>query len=128
MKDNLVKEWFERARRDFESAKLLYTQQGYYEEVVFLIHQAIEKYLKGYLIFRGWKLKKIHDIETLISESIKYNKSFLEFLDFGRKLTAFYYEDRYPPGPIPEISEGEAKEMVEKAEKIIELIKKDTGL
>jgi HEPN domain-containing protein len=49
-------------------------------------------------------------------------------LDFGEKITVFYYEDRYPPGPIPEISEEEAKETLEKGEKIIELIKKDTEL
>ena len=128
MKNKLVQEWFERGKRDFESAKLLYTQKGYYEEVTFLTHQAIEKYLKGYLIYHGWKLKKIHDIETLISISGKYNTSFLEFLDFARELTSFYYEDRYPPGPISEVSEEEAKEILEKAEIIIELIKKDTGL
>ena len=93
-----------------------------------MVHQAIEKYLKGYLIFHGWKLKKIHDIETLISESGKYNKSFLEFLDFDRKLTSFYYESRYPPGPPSEISKEEAKEILKEAEKIIELIKKHTEL
>lgn len=128
MKKKVVEEWFERGKMDFESAKLLYTQKGYFEEVIFLLHQAIEKYLKGYLIFHKWKLKKIHDIETLIGESARYNKSFSEFLDFGRQLTAFYYENRYPPGPIPEVSEKETKEILEKAEKIIELIKGDTGL
>lgn len=128
MKDKILKEWFERAKRDFESAILILAYSNYYSEAIFLLHQAIEKYLKGYLIFRGWKLKKIHDIYLLLSEAIKYNKSFEDFLDFGKKLTFFYYEDRYPPGPIPEVSEEEAKEIVEKAKKIIELIKKDTEL
>ena len=35
MKDKIVKEWFERGRRDFESAKLIYTQKGYLDEVIF---------------------------------------------------------------------------------------------
>lgn len=80
------------------------------------------------MIFNGWKLRKIHNIKMLLEEAGRYNESFMEFLDFGRKLTAFYYEERYPPGPISEVSEEEAKEMIEKAEKIIELIKRDTGL
>lgn len=87
MKDKIVQEWFERGKRDLESAKLIYVQKGYFDEVVFLIHQAIEKYLKGYLIFHGWKLKKIHDIETLLVEAMKYDQSFMEFLDLGRKIT-----------------------------------------
>lgn len=128
MKDKLVQEWFERGKMDFESAKLIFTQKGCYEEVVFLIHLAVEKYLKGYLVFHGWKLKKIHDIETLLSEAIRYDETFEEFLDFGRKLTAFYYENRYPPGPFSEVSEEEAEEIINSAEKIIDKIKADTGL
>ncbi len=128
MKNEIVKEWFERARRDFESAKILYLSGGYPEEVVFLIHQSIEKYLKGYLIFHGWKLKKTHDIELLLSEATKHNQSFAEFLDFGRDLTFLYYEERYPPGAVPEISKEEVEEIMNQAEKIIELIKNDTGL
>jgi len=128
MKDKIVQEWFERGKRDLESAKLIYVQKGYFDEVVFLIHQAIEKYLKGYLIFHGWKLKKIHDIETLLVEAMKYDESFMEFLDLGRKITAFYYENRYPPGPPSEVSEEEAEEIMNSAERIINKIKAETGL
>ena len=89
---------------------------------------AIEKYLKGYLIFHGWKLKKIHDIETLLVEAMKYDELFMEFLDLGRKITAFYYENRYPPGPPSEVSEEEAEEIMNSAERIIDKIKAETGL
>lgn len=128
MKDKIVKEWFERGKRDFETANLIFNQGGYYDEVIFLIHQAVEKYLKGYLIFNGWKLKKIHDIETLLSEATQYNEFFKDFLDYGRRLTGFYYEERYPPGPISEVPEEEVKEIIEKGEKIIEFIRRNTGL
>ncbi len=63
-----------------------------------------------------------------ISEAIEFNKSLEELLVFGKKLTAFYYEDRYPPGPVPEVSEKEAEEMLNSAERIINKIKTDTGL
>jgi HEPN domain-containing protein len=128
MKDKIVKEWFERAKHDFEAAKLIFAHGDYYDEVVFLLHQAVEKYLKGYLIFQGCELKKIHDIYILLSEAVKFNKSFEEFLVSAKKLTAFYYEERYPPGPPPDVSEEEAKEIIEATEKIIALVKKDTGL
>ena len=79
MKDKIVQEWFERGKRDLESAKLIYVQKGYFDEVVFLIHQAIEKYIKGYLIFHGWKLKKIHDIETLLVEAMSMTSHLWNF-------------------------------------------------
>jgi len=79
MKDKIVQEWFERGKRDLESAKLIYVQKGYFDEVVFSIHQAIEKYIKGYLIFHGWKLKKIHDIETLLVEAMSMTSHLWNF-------------------------------------------------
>jgi hypothetical protein len=42
------------------------------------------------------KLRKIHDIETLITEAVRFNAEFQEYLDLGRRLTAYYYEERYP--------------------------------
>ena len=123
MKDEIVKEWFERAKRDFDTAKLVFKKGEYYDEMVFLLQQSIEKYIKGYLIFHGWKLKKIHDIEMLLTEAIEFDKSFEEFLDFGRKLTAFYHENRYPPGSIIEISKNDAKEMLNTSLVMIKKIK-----
>ena len=35
-------------------------------------------------------------------------------------ITAFYYEERYPPGPITSYSKEEIKEILEEAEEIID--------
>jgi len=56
----IAEEWFERGRHEIETAKLLFEKEGYPEVILFHIHQAMEKYLKGFLIQNGWKLKKIH--------------------------------------------------------------------
>ncbi|MHB1274875.1 MAG: HEPN domain-containing protein [Candidatus Humimicrobiaceae bacterium] len=101
MKNKITEEWFERGKHDFETAKLIFRQKGYYDVIILLLQQAIEKYIKGYLIFHGWELKKIHDIETLLTEVIQFDKTFEDYLDFGRRLTAYYYESRYPPEPVP---------------------------
>ncbi len=45
MKDKIVQEWFERAKRDFEVAMIILAHSRHYSEVMFLLHQAIEKYL-----------------------------------------------------------------------------------
>ena len=100
MKEQVVNEWFERGKEDLEVARILLANEEYLDVAVFHIHQAVEKYLKGFLIYGGWELKKVHDLESLVTEAVNFDDKFQEYLDFGRKLTAFYYEERYPPGPI----------------------------
>lgn len=70
MKEQVVKEWIERGEHDLEVAKILLAEKGYFDAVLFHLHQAVEKYLKGFLIYKGWKLKKIHDLETPVTEHI----------------------------------------------------------
>ncbi|KKM80785.1 hypothetical protein LCGC14_1336350 [marine sediment metagenome] len=122
MKNQLVKEWLERGKNDLETAKILISKVDFFDVILFHIHQAVEKYLKGFLIFHGWTLIKIHDLEVLITEAIRFENFFQKYLDFGRKLTAFYLEGRYPPGPVSSYSKEEIKEILNKAEEIIEKI------
>ena len=65
MKNQKVKEWFDRGKHDLDVVRILLKQENYFDIVLFHIHQVIEKYLKGYLINKSWKLKKIHDLEFL---------------------------------------------------------------
>ena len=122
MKEQVVNEWVERGKRDLDVAKLLLTKHDFFDIALFHIHQAVEKYIKGFLIQQGWILKKIHDLELLFSEAKNFNEEFQKYLDFGRKLTAFYYEERYPPGPISSCSKNEMEEMLDTAEEILNLI------
>ncbi|MCD4845264.1 MAG: HEPN domain-containing protein [Methanosarcinales archaeon] len=119
----VVEEWLERGKHDLEAAKFLHTGEEYSDVVLFHIHQAVEKYLKGFLINRDWKLKKIHDLELLVTEAMFFDDEFQKYLDLGRKLTAFYYEERYPPGLITYYSKEEIEEILEIADEIINELK-----
>ncbi|TET56169.1 MAG: HEPN domain-containing protein [Promethearchaeota archaeon] len=116
MKNQLVEEWLKRGKRDLETAKILFSSSDYFDIILFHIHQAVEKYIKGFLISRGWMLQKIHDLEVLITEAIKFDDFFMKHLDFGRKLTGFYFEERYPPGPVSTYSKEEIKKVLNIAE------------
>jgi HEPN domain-containing protein len=117
-----VKEWIERGQHDLEAARLLLDREAHADIVLFHIHQAVEKYLKGFLIQHGWTLKKIHDLETLITEATDFDSVFKQYLDVGRTLTAFYYTERYPPGPLPFYSTDEVDHILETASELIERI------
>ncbi len=65
----LVKEWLK-----FAEENLLLAHSGMREEfapyhtICYLCQGSAEKYLKGFLIWNGWKLRKIHDLIDLPSE------------------------------------------------------------
>jgi HEPN domain-containing protein len=118
-----VEEWIERGEHDLEAARLLLDREAHSDIVLFHIHQAVEKCLKGFLIQHGWKLRKIHDLETLITEAVDFDNIFKGYLDIARELTAFYYTERYPPGPTPSYSLEKTREMLEAASGLIEKIK-----
>ena len=119
MQRAIRQEWFLRGEHDFQSAGILLKQNGHSDTIVVLIQQAVEKYTKGFLLGRGWKLRKIHDLELLVEESTKYDKSFIPFLDLARRLSAFYIEDRYPPGPIRDYSQEEITAIFTQASDLI---------
>jgi len=83
-----------------------------------------EKYLKGYLISRGWKLAKIHNLEDLLDEAVKHNKKLEKFYDLVTVITGYYFEEKYPFGKS-EISLEEIKEQMPEVKELISLIKSD---
>lgn len=48
-----AQEWFERGDHDIETAQFLYGESGYADVIACHIQQAIEKYLRGYLVLQG---------------------------------------------------------------------------
>lgn len=117
-------EWFEYAERDLESARILLTHKGLEDVVATHIQQAVEKYLKGYLIYRGWELIKTHDIEHLLNEAAGYDKAFEKYYRFGRTISAFYIQHRYPPLPEPHFKTDEIVQLFNTALEITELVKR----
>jgi HEPN domain-containing protein len=128
MKQKQVTEWFERGKHDIETAKLLYKEQGYTDTITHHIHQAVEKYLKGFLVYKNIIPKKTHDLVQLVGGLIKDEPSLEEFTDFCDKATKYYIEDRYPPGPPVVYSYDEIKISLDLACKLIERIKSKVRL
>lgn len=115
-------DWFRVGDRDLRRAKYLLGGADL-EGAAFNTQQAIEKYLKGYLLSKGWELRKIHDLEILINEAIRYDPSFEEFKTACRKITQYYVEDRYPFITASELTEDEIRESLTSAENIVAKIK-----
>jgi len=112
-------DWFRIGDRELKRARYL-LKGGDLEGAGFNIQQAVEKYLKGSLLSKGRELRRIHNLETLINEAIKYDPSFEEFRVACRKMAQYYVEERYPLMVTSELTEHEMRESIVMAEKIIE--------
>ncbi len=128
MENNVIKarEWFKKADHDLDAVNDILSGSGHSDVAGVLLQQCVEKYLKGYLISKGWKLIKTHDLKQLLDEAVKYNSSFNGFYDLLDRLTGYYFEEKYPFGET-EVTSEEIKENLITAKKLINLIKKDFG-
>lgn len=72
-----VKEWIRLAESDLDAAKILNeAPRKHYENICYNCAQAVEKYLKGYLVYNGIEPQKTHDLLFLNKICSKIDKLF----------------------------------------------------
>ena len=120
VKEKLVKDWL-----FFAKENLLFAKAGMKEDfspfhtICFLCQGSAEKYLKAFLLWNGWKLKKTHDMSELVELCCEYDKSFEQLFSECELLNEYVSKARYPNDlSIEHIGEKQAKEAIEAAEKI----------
>ncbi|MEM5827886.1 MAG: HEPN domain-containing protein [Candidatus Aenigmatarchaeota archaeon] len=115
-----AKKWIEKAIKDLESSKVLYNSENY-EYSLFHSQQAVEKFLKAFLTFHNKPFPKTHNIAKLIEMCKEIDKEFDKLYEIeADKLYPIGMDVRYPIDV--EISEEEAKEAIEIAEKVKEFV------
>ncbi|MFQ5676802.1 MAG: HEPN domain-containing protein [bacterium] len=120
----LISDWL-----TFAKENLLFARAGMkedfspYHTICFLCQGSAEKYLKAFLISKGWELKKIHDLTDLLNDAAEYDEDFKELLPLAKILNQYITEGRYPGDlPFESISEKDAIEAIEAAEAIEKLV------
>ena len=91
----LPKDWFVKAAQDMKRVDALLAINDE-EGAGFHLQQAAEKYLKGYLLGRGWELKRTHDLDDLLDDALTFDQHFESFRDACRFSGEFYVSERYP--------------------------------
>jgi HEPN domain-containing protein len=79
--ENNPEDWYRSAKVRLGSADRLYPLEGMSESVIELLQESAERYLKGYIISKGWALSRIHDLGALIAEAQRYDGRFGEFAE-----------------------------------------------
>ncbi len=88
-------DWFRIAEKDFTRVEQLLSVHDP-EAAGFFLQQAIEKFLKAFLLSKGWLLQRIHDLEPLLNEALTFDPSLEQYRHILQKITGFYFVERYP--------------------------------
>ncbi|HEX9657636.1 MAG TPA: HEPN domain-containing protein [Bacteroidota bacterium] len=115
-------DWLRIANKDYARVDYLLKANDP-EAAGFYLQQALEKFLKAFLLSRGWKLQRIHDLEPLLNEALTYDPSFEQYRHILQRITAFYYIERYPFTLDTTITEDDVREAVLQTQTLIESIR-----
>ena len=125
-------DWIEFADRDLHAAEIMVNEDHSLTNIAaFHCQQAIEKYMKAFLVENNVPLVRIHDL-------IKLNEMIVEIKDLGfdegklNTINEVYIETRYPGGlgllPCGMPTDKQAKEFVEYAKEVRTIIEKELNI
>lgn len=114
-----IKQWIIKGDHDLGTAKITYLHiPDYLDTVTFHCQQAVEKYLKAYLIFQTTTFRFSHDLVYLLDLINQNDSDFEEYYDSVSELQGYAVEIRYPNETI-----YLSNEKVEKAISIAKIVR-----
>ena len=111
-------DWLTIAERDLHRVGVLLASEDP-EGAGFHLQQALEKALKAFLIYSGWRLQRTHNLVSLLDSALAYDPGLEEFRPLCKEVSDYYLAERYPgagrtgPGMV-EVGDNlaKAREMV----------------
>lgn len=92
-----IRQWISKGDHDLGTAKITYLHiPEYIDTVTFHCQQAVEKYLKAYLIFQCTAFKFSHDLIYLLDLITQKDSDFECYYDTVSELQGYAVEIRYP--------------------------------
>ncbi|MBW8049769.1 MAG: HEPN domain-containing protein [Cytophagales bacterium] len=121
-KQEIIKNWIIKGDHDLGTSKLTLEHIAEYKDIIgFHCQQAVEKYLKGYLIFLDIDFEHKHNLTyllDLISSKDKFSDQYYKMVD---KLEDYAVEIRYPE-KIVEPTDKELQDAINIADKFRKII------
>ncbi|MCL1993846.1 MAG: HEPN domain-containing protein [Spirochaetes bacterium] len=114
--------WIERAKSSLEISIIAVNTIVYYEDLCYQSQQAVEKGLKGLLIYYGVEPEFTHNIGILLAELERFVK-IPENIKEAINLTKYAVITRYP-GVYDEVTKEKHEESVTIAKECLEWIEK----
>lgn len=111
-------DWLRYARKDWRRIFAMLNDNDV-EGAAFFIQQALEKYLKAFMLQQGWLLRKIHDLDALLDDAIKYNSSLESFRGLCKRVSGYYFIERYPAPALLDLNRIDIERDMEEAKEFV---------
>lgn len=116
-------DWIAIAEKDWSRVEHL-LQANDAEAAAFFLQQAAEKFLKAFLLSRGWKLQRTHDLEALLNQALAYDMSLEAFRAPCQKISGFYLIERYPMVAGSSVSGEDVHRATEEVSELVQRLRK----
>ena len=124
-----ARDWLPVALDDLQTAELMIENEGSAYVTGMRLQQAVEKYLKAYLLFRGWRLKRTHDLEELLNDAVEHEPTLAQHNAVCAVVTKYYVDDRYPESRRSDLTLGEVESSLDKVRPLVEhIIETSSGI
>ena len=114
-------DWFMVAEKDWHRIKIMLDNNDA-EAAGYFLQQSIEKYIKAFLLERGWELRKIHELDALLDEVVKHNSNLESFRNLCERVSGYYFAERYPALIDTELTLKDIEKDMEEAKKLIKVL------
>lgn len=95
----LIQSWITKADHDLGTAKVVHAHVPEYRDTIcFHCQQAIEKYLKAYLIYLDRNFRLVHDLVYLLNQLPPEHGFGNEFYEMAETVESYAVKVRYPDG------------------------------
>ena len=116
-----AKAWLSVALEDMQAAEMILDGEGAPNVAGMLIQQSLGKYLKAYMMFRGWRLQRTHNLNELLAEAVRHDSTLGQYDEVCEEITKYYVDDRYPESRR-ELTHSEVEEALEAVRPMIDRI------
>lgn len=116
-----AEDWRRIAEKDLTRVDRL-LEGGDPEAAGFYLQQGLEKLLKAYLLARGWRLQRTHDLEALLNEVVRHDPGLEEYRAVCQRISAYYMVERYPLVPGIALTRGEVASALEAASGLVDAL------
>lgn len=115
-------DWLFLAEERLRAADALFAHERATLSGVELLQESVERFLKAFLLSRGWTLRKVHDLSFLLDECAAREARFGDFHDLAESLTEQFWAQHYPGGDLSGIGANYV-ELREQAGRLVALVR-----
>lgn len=115
-------DWLRIAEKDLQRVPRLLSADDP-EAAGFYLQQAVEKFFKAFLLSKGWRLRRIHSLDALLDDALKYEPTIEGFRKVCQQISGFYFIERYPVMMKSELAEKDVRDALQQVSGLIEKLR-----